>query len=475
VCRAYAWSPAREARAFVVVLLLIKLAVSGWNAWAYNPRGSYDAGHHARRALEGGLAHRAKSYDGPLYYLPGLLWNDPATRDASPYGDAAAVAMKRLQYTNLVYLTAFYALWLFYLLPRVLPSWRNVTLASVALLSLPGYQRLAAAVHVDNLFALLATALFAVWVALDKKRVLSGVKVMLNALVLGLTGLTRPFAFVPMAIFGLLGARTAWRSSTRGRIWKLTLRVLVPAMLVVCPAGIWWGERLSRIDRPLGGLHEPSAGSAKQRLIKAVDVVNYYTTFYVTDLIDVPNRHYGKGFSGSKAKNPRANSFPTILYSELWGDHWLYFSQDQSLMEQTPGKRRTAASPGAGNTDHKRLAKSVALVVALPFTLVGILRFFSGAWAILRRTVTLRRVTAGLVSLTVAVLGFSVFVAWQYKGGLKPGNQTTIKFFYFAYCVAFFVVPIFFRRVRAGWRYGASLALLCLLYGAMLPVAVVWP
>ena len=54
--------------------------------------------------------------------------------------------------------------------------------------------------------------------------------------------------------------------------------------------------------------------------------VAYFTTFHVDELLQSPNRKMAGGTTKIFDNNPHANSFFTLFYSEVWADHWLYFS-----------------------------------------------------------------------------------------------------------------------------------------------------
>jgi hypothetical protein len=59
--------------------------------------------------------------------------------------------------------------------------------------------------------------------------------------------------------------------------------------------------------------------------------------------------------------------------------------------------------------------------------------------------------------------------------GLQPGKNSSIKFHYIAYTVAFALIPAFLRVYRSRWRFFVELGVAFAVYLAALPVAAVWP
>jgi hypothetical protein len=189
--------PAPRARLLVGLLLLVKLGVTAWNCHSFGEE-IYDQRHHAWRARTAGLEVTWLSYNGPVYYMPVL----PALV-AGPLDDDARLHF--LRWTNLLHLAVTYGLWIYFLFPRLIPDERGRVLASVVLLLLPGFQKLAAMVHPDNLLVSSTTVSLALWLLLrdrlraDPSRLPRGLLAAMT-LSLAVLGLSRPFALAPLLV-----------------------------------------------------------------------------------------------------------------------------------------------------------------------------------------------------------------------------------------------------------------------------------
>ena len=149
------------------------------------------------------------------------------------------------------------------------------------------------------------------------------------------------------------------------------------------------------------------------------------------------------------------NSFFTTLYSETWGDHWLYFS-------------------GRMGSDRKVFAKQVLFVIALPLIPLLALRFVRLAARLVREAVTRGPAVVldpAAVLLLHVVAGAALFVAWQFGSALLPGKHSSIKFIYLAYLYAPAVTLCFVPRVGGGC-FAPWVAYLTVLFVAALPVAL---
>ncbi|HYP91197.1 MAG TPA: hypothetical protein VEQ59_23690, partial [Polyangiaceae bacterium] len=166
----------RTGQLLIALLLLVKLLLLVWNAAVFDGR-SFDTEYHADRAVFGGLKASRTTHDGPLYYLPARLAPRPygvepieratAAEEGEPQDVRAerpprlaraekayrAELLDLLRYTNVLWLGAFYGLWIYWLFPRLLRGFQPWFLASLLLLALPGYQKLGVVAHPDNLFA----------------------------------------------------------------------------------------------------------------------------------------------------------------------------------------------------------------------------------------------------------------------------------------------------------------------------------
>ncbi len=451
----------RVIHGLVVALFAIKVLVLCWNAWAIHPYASYDLKHHQERVLDGGVVPRQRAYNGPLYYLPVLPQIWAGEKDPYPL-------MRQLQFVNVAYIAAFYATWIFFLFPRVLVHFSNSAVASITLLSFPGFQRLAACVHPDNVLVLLSSLCFATWLWLHRSRVVTLSRSFVAGAVIGLTGLTRPFAVVPIGIFTLLLALLQFgsRVSRRGVVRAAAVCAFTAAL-----AGSWWVVRTTALDKPMNVY--VSGHDRWQAKRSGFDYSSYYRSFYLVELLRSPNRNINRAWHGKDTENPFANSFWTTLYSDTWGDHWLHFSESHTTMyKHGPSGRGHNWTRMA---EEKPRAKAVLLVAALPLSVLLVVRLVSGVWFAARRALRRRAISPALVASAVFLAGFGLFVYWQVSDGLQPGRHSSIKFHYVAYTFAFALVPAFVRAFRRAWVFYAHLGLVLGVYFIALPVAMVWP
>jgi len=508
------WTPAS---AFVAVLVGLKLAVTAWNCIAFDGQ-TYDTLHHARRAAVGGLRIDAMTYDAPTYYLPALLykefkqdqWRAEAAERARTErttgepkhrakkdswknattgrdGDQRYSKQRRniertarsplldfLRWTNFFYVGAFYLLWIYGVLPRVLPDWNRRLPAALLILALPGYQKLAMMSHPDNLHLLAATLCTLVWVRMPGvvavpeggagalvERIPPPASIDASghwkmALVAGLSGLTRPFAAATVAAFTAVNLLHLAIANRRDRSLVLR-RGLALVVLTAVIAGSWltWRGVVSGTWR-----EAYRKGYIEQFDRSRFDYFQYLTTFHLAELLEVPNRQINRldeanyRRHGHDPDNRYANSFFTTLYSETWGDHWLY-------------------SSGRMGSDRKVLAKRVLFVVALP--LIPLL-----AWRLVRSTAALLReafqrgpavvLDPAAVLLLHLLAGATLFAAWQFASALSPGKHSSIKFIYVAFLYAPAITLCFVPRVREAC-FGPWVAYLTVLFVAALPVA----
>jgi hypothetical protein len=142
------------------------------------------------------------------------------------------------------------------------------------------------------------------------------------------------------------------------------------------------------------------------------DFQHYFTSFYFDELTQQPNRLVsGKPKVDPTIQDPLANSFFTLLYSETWGDHWLYFSGPREKETKATVKRRV-------------------LQAALVPTAWWIGRTLVGIGAVIARWVRGERRPAELIVLASFVLGVVMYLWWQTGPALLPGKNSTIKFIY---------------------------------------------
>jgi len=437
-------------QSLIVIFFVIKMLVTLWNSYAYQ-RPEYDVGYHLTRIRTMREGPRVPDHNPPLYYLPAVF---------IPPGLNDGVVLQPLRSLNVVYLFTFYALWVFYIFPRLFADWKQSTLASLVLLALPGYQKMAAMVNPDNLINLGATACFAAWMAARRQPQTRGTtnwpNLMLFAALVGLTGLTRPSAIIVVAAFSaalvtLMMERHA--ISSRG-FW---LRVIVGLSLCVGPL-YGWKQYQRTLSRPPG----PSKFQAYMAPFDAhradVSRMHYLTTFYFKKLLEFPNRRINTLDKKNPWYNNRfANSFWTTLYSDFWGDHWLYFSSSRR------------------NQDSRVWEKRAVFVVGLPLTLLLITRIVVCAASLvksLRKRLFETLEHCFLFSFSLFFL--AIFLYWQLGQGFEPGKQSTIKFTYIASVVPFLLGSAWTKSVRSTY-FNVVSAYGILLFVVALPAAVYWP
>lgn len=493
----------RSGRYLVGVLLCIKLMLLVWNAKVYDGV-SYEPGHHADRAVFGGLKVGKLSYDPPLYYLPARLASRPADvplierhsveameRDAGEGRVKRASKLERtfraelldlLRYSNVLWVGFFYMAWIGYAFPRLLRARGAWLLASLLLLAIPGYQKLAAMSHPDNLFAAASALAVCVWLWLRERWLASsageGVSsegratryLVLFALAIGLVGLTRPLALAYVVPLTLVALVYAARFSD-GRWRQLLPRVLLVVSLVGVLSASWYVMRWRQTGAVLTSVREDvSAQYAPLRT--GFHYFRYFRNFYPGELWENPNLSFGEQVPGADPRLSHANSFPSLLHSEIWGDHWLSFS-------------------GQKQRDGKAWPKRLSLAAAFLTPLLTPLLFAAWLWnlrsragALWRESPTarvferLRKLGAGLetelVLAAIGLLGAALFLCWQTGAALMPGTQSSIKFIYLA---AFFPAVIALPFTRALERLPALLlgAYFLVLYLAAFPVAMFYP
>lgn len=454
------WLNERSARVVVASALLIKLALVVWNAAAYNNR-SYDYHLHSARVSSAGLRASSRAYNPPLYYLPALPFVEDVQKSKLKEGYTAGDLIHLLRFTNIAYLTLFYLCWIYLIIPKLVPSWKGATAASLVLLSLPGFQKLGAMTHPDNLVVGLSALGLAIWLWFRKRPSRSGWRdwagVAGFGLVVGLLGMTRPFAAVPVFVLSLGGVITLARE--RG---IFSLAFVSRAALFTVLAGTlslsWPVYRWHEIGTFKAGYNESWVGKFREYR-DDLDRVHYFTSFYFTDLLREPNLlNDAFGYDGEpKVTNDMSNSFLTIAYSEFWGDQWLYFSSPKYRTE--------------GKLWPKRILFVVALLM-LPW--LG-LRFAGGILTTGRR---LARgdpeASADALLVLYFFLGLALYFHWLMGDALLPGANTPIKFIYNAHLVPVFVTVAFFKEIGPP-QLNAWVAYSGMVFLAALPVATFWP
>jgi len=453
------WVSQRIARALVAGAFALKLAILVWNSVTYNGT-TYDYYHHKRRAAAAGLRMDSMSYNPPLYYLPCLPFVEDIHERKIKEGYNHQFLVSLLRHTNLIYLLMFYLCWVYVIIPRLITDWRAATIASVVLLSLPGFQKLAAMTHPDNALAGLAALGIASWLWLrdrhPKTRRLDWAGVLGFGTLVGVVGLTRPFAAVPVFVL-CLGGLIALRKE-RGISLGFFARALVMTVLVGTISLSWYVYRWHETGTP--GARYVEGWVAKFRPYREqLDVTHYLTSFYFGDLLREPNvRNPAAGDNWNPSvNNDMSNSYPTIAYSEFWGDHWLYFSSPKMRVEG------------------KRWPKRVLFVVALAMLPLLAWRFLGSLAIVVRRLRAGNEdADADALLLLYLSLGVALYFYWLMGDALLPGVNSPIKFIYNAHLVPVFVTLAFLGNLSSR-QYKLWLGYTLLVFVSSLPFVVFWP
>ncbi len=454
------WISPRSARLLVSVALVIKLALLVWNAAAFNGK-TYDFHWHGIRAASAGLLVGKMEYNPPLYYLPCLPLVEDISEGQLKEGFDKHDLLNLLRFTNLAYLFLFYLAWIYFIIPKLIGDWKGATIASLVLLGFPGFQKLGVMSHPDNLVVGLSALGLAYWLWFRSRPSKSGWKdwaaIAGFGVIVGFVGMTRPFAAVPVLILSLAGIIALVRQ--HGFLgWAFFSRAALLTVLVGSFSLSWYAYRWHETGTLQAGYNERWVGPFREYR-KDLDRKHYFTSFYFADLLREPNLlNEAFGYNGKpKASNDMSNSFPTIAYSEFWGDQWLYFS--------SPKYR----------TEGKLWPKRVLFVTALfMLPLLG-LRFVGGVLTT-RRRLARGDPDADADALMVAyfLLGVALYFYWLMGDALLPGANTPIKFIYNAHLAPVFVVVAFFKDLGPR-RFNAWLGYAIVVFLAALPVATFWP
>lgn len=452
------------ARGILLALLVVKVAISAWNAHAYHGV-QYDRAHHLRRIASGGLDVRRDAYNPPLYYLPSLAFNHLHRALAPDVKVRTAMELRDLRYANTLYLAAFYGLWVCMLFPMLLPNEATSFVASLLLLAVPGFQKLAMMAHPDNLVPLCTAIALVLWL---RGRRRSGMEQAPQArswaarlglaMCIGVIGLTRPFAAATVGVM--------WAAAVADEMGRPTLRALLGARflgralaitLIVGTISLSWYVYRYVETGESGGTYNQRYIGMYERHRAGFDFVHFFTSFYPLELLQRPNR----SINGFDTQNPRfenryGNSFWTVLHSEIWGDHWLHVS-------------------GHRTEERKLWPKRVMIALALPLMLLVPLGWLRSAIAAVR--IGPRRVIAAREPLVIAlafILGAGLYLYWATGSGLLPGKSSSIKFIYIAHLVPLGLVLALLAPLRPGFLR-ALRAYAFVLYFAALPVAIFVP
>lgn len=349
----------------LILLLLLKTLIMGWNAASFVGVEQYDFWKQYPRFGNCGFKMTYMGYNPPLYFMIGCplvplgyfvhtentveeilipyLKGEEGIR--ARYAERHGIADFREEVTypvywdfvlsgyrwiNLVMLVGFYGLWLFYIFPKLLPRPPDWFAAGLLLLLLPGFQKMGVMAQGDNLFVFTATVAYALWLSWRDKPTWGVREAAWFALAIGALGSSRPMSVIPVLVLGLLAAWKIWvgMPSEGLRRWgagKLRLFSLY-SLIVILLCGPWWAFRYVEYGSVVK-TNEPYMAKYRE-LEKRWDRVAFFTHFPFTALLKTPNRFVRRpDENGVRAPS----SFYTHFYSELWGDHGLYFSGPKSV------------------------------------------------------------------------------------------------------------------------------------------------
>lgn len=495
----YPW----RARFLLGALFTIKLVVTFFNAVAYNAERQYDPGSHFPAISTCGFYTSVRSYNPPLYHwlscpvvvathiawLPGRMAEFRTTpaarsdllaaakakafakfeaetleRDLLPFVESGPVAAARTW--NFVFLAAFYGLACFFLFPAFLSDWRACLFASIVLLALPGYQRLAATVNPENLLNFGALAGFVALYVVMKSSLSSCARLLAAFGVISALTLTRPLAIVPAAVYS---AYIALKPIVRGHIsaWRASLRTYALLFAAIAVVGSsWWMYRVAVLGPDQAFRAAPHWYLEKYATRAATfDYTGFYTKTYFNDLFQTPSRladasdpPCAQNYDTCSGKN---DSFFTLLFSETYGEHWLYYS-------------------GPPEHDKKVEFKRAALAFGAVFTPLLLVMFLLGNWRAMTERIAgllpdarMERLEWAVVAL-IGIGGFVAYMTWQITAGLEPGKNSSVKFTYFAFAVPFLLIFVGRGFPKVDVLAKPLVALSMIGYAVLLPIAAFW-
>jgi hypothetical protein len=469
----------RSGRCLIALLLLIKLVLIVWNAAVFDGR-TYDAGYQSDRAVFGGLRPGKTAHDPPLYYLPALTVSPPDDvprlaretvgeddepgqphAEPPPRQSRAEKAFRvelltRLRHTNVLWLALFYGLWLFWSLPRLVQGFQPWFLASLLLLAVPAYQRLGAMSHPDNLFVALASVAIALWLYLrdrwQRQEPLPFWQLALFASSIGIMTYSRWLAIAPAAVLAVVCIVYAVRSAG-GKLVLLVPRLLVLATLIGGLSASWFLQLRAASHEP-GRQYAASYFPKLERDHTGFNYARYYSSFHLQRLLD-------------DERGSSADSFPTLVYSEIWGDEWLSFANPKSKDAKKWPTRVLLASA---------IAVPLTCIVLAVVMLVGLVERLKRvvADASARSPTTMAELEGELVLLALTLLGAGLFVAWQAGPGLLPGDNSSVRFNSIAAVLPAGVALLFARPLRP-LAFNLLTAYFLCLFVLAFPLTMYWP
>ncbi len=474
----------RGARLLLGFLIVFKLAISAYNVAAYDQTPP-DWEAHAERVMRGEASPKSCPDAPHLYYLTARPYVELQKLLGAPTPEASDLA-EYLRWTNLAFLGVFYWCWVFCIFPRVAGNYRAATAASLTLLAIPSYQRLTASAQPENALVCLSTVCMAAWLwlrwghpprapgdAAGRWRRVAAMVVLGCATILA--AFTRPFGLVPAAVF--FGALLVELGRGRRLLSRGFLGAAVPALaLAAALAGTWQGYPRSGPEPESLGANAKAKGRGAPRHASPEPKLDL-ATFRLSALLSTPNRRMREELPPPSTRvqpgspkpsrktppvskprqtaNTNTSSYFTLLYSEIWGDHWLSFS----------GRRQT---------DNKIWPKRILFVVALPLLPLLAIRFGHGTWRTIRQfRPRLGRGLEALLVLAFCLVGSYLYLSWQLGEGMQASRGASVQFRSFAFLVPFVIATCSVPRIGK-LRFNLWLAYLLTLFMAAFSLAVFW-
>jgi hypothetical protein len=214
---------------------------------------------------------------------------------------------------------------------------------------------------------------------------------------------TDPMAFPAFAVFFLWGSWVLLRRRWDGERRKGLIRAVCLILVLAAAGGQHYALRYATTGRLIGVRTDLEYYREFYEKQKGFDRVPMYTNMEFWKLLEKPNRF--AQFSGTDAFWPR-------VYGDMWADHWLYFSSTEHIEEDKP------------------LAKKIALILAIPFTLL---------YALAPLVSLLKRPLSGYarpqkIGALLWGLAFAVFMLVVYRMP-EPDKNSCVKFVYLlGYC-----------------------------------------
>jgi hypothetical protein len=430
-------APFRPAARQVSLLLLALVAgIMLWNTFAHPPHNIYDDRHHLAliEANENPLDWRPHPAAGLFDHLPvfyyAALGKIHRTLELASGREWHPYFTFRVFHAAFIVLIA--ALFAFSLLPRIAgghPATAAWFLAAAFVV--PNHYLSQVMVRSDHFLFLFINLLFYLWFRFDFPARLATSPWRLGAWGALLVGMAnaRNFCLAAYLVFLAWGLWVLVRHAPRARpAWWLGVAALLLATAAATSAH--YVDRYLRTGRLFEQNQESERFLLYRQRAETFDRRLLFLNLEFDAVWREPSRHavfhattaWPARWLGIPARDPSfeddQNSFLPRLYSDMWGDHWLYFSG-----------QRIRRIEGASGWALKYPLKRAALLAAAPFTLAFFLipagLAVAGGLGLLRG----RAPTPGQTASAIFMGAFALLVLWIH-GQPEPGANVTVKFCY---------------------------------------------